>query len=100
MLTSVTDADTLNADFEGKVSTFLNIEDENPYHCSAVYAAALHSTTLPFRMEQLGPTADSSDASGALDVNGMVQMLAGQTRQNMVAIHDVAMPAPSMRGIM
>ncbi|OMO56721.1 hypothetical protein CCACVL1_26319 [Corchorus capsularis] len=81
-----------------KASTFLNIEDENPYHCSAVYAAALHSTSLPFRMEPLGPTAETSDASGALDVNGLVQMLAGQSRQNMVAILDVAMPAPSMRG--
>ncbi|KAG8478309.1 hypothetical protein CXB51_028035 [Gossypium anomalum] len=77
-----------------KTSTFLNIEDENPYHCSAVYAAALHSTSLPFCMEPLGPTADLSDVSGAVDVNGFVQMLAGQSRQNMVAILDVAMPSP------
>ncbi|XP_022775213.1 protein misato homolog 1 isoform X1 [Durio zibethinus] len=81
-----------------KASTFLNIEDENPYHCSAVCAAALHSTSLPFCMEPLGPTADSSDASGAVDVNGIVQMLAGQSRQNMVAILDVAMPCPSLTG--
>ncbi|XVF17734.1 hypothetical protein REPUB_Repub10bG0149200 [Reevesia pubescens] len=80
----------------GKASIFLNIKDENPYHCSAVYAAALHSSSLPFRMEPLGPTADSSDASGAVDVNGFVQMLAGQSRQNMVAILDVAMPGPSL----
>ncbi|KAK8593548.1 hypothetical protein V6N12_045627 [Hibiscus sabdariffa] len=55
-----------------KASTFLNIKDESPYHCSAVYAVALHSTSLPFRMEALGPTADSSDVCGAVDVNGIV----------------------------
>ncbi|XVF61122.1 hypothetical protein PTKIN_Ptkin08bG0103600 [Pterospermum kingtungense] len=83
---------------QSKASTFLNIKDENPYYCSAVYASALHSTSLPFRMEPLGPTADSSDASGAVDVNGIVQMLSGQSRQNMVAILDVAMPGPSLTG--
>ncbi|XVE87181.1 hypothetical protein DITRI_Ditri18aG0095400 [Diplodiscus trichospermus] len=81
-----------------KASTFLNIEDENPYHCSAVCAAALHSTSLPFRMEPLGPTGDSSDVSGAVDVNGIIHMLAGQSRQNMVASLDVAMPCPSLTG--
>ncbi|GMI76933.1 hypothetical protein like AT4G37190 [Hibiscus trionum] len=81
-----------------KASTFLNIKDENPYHCSAVYAAALHSASLPFRMEPLGPTADSSDVCGAVDINGIVQMLAGQSRQNMVAILDSAMPGPSLTG--
>ncbi|KAK6258473.1 hypothetical protein SCA6_012947, partial [Theobroma cacao] len=81
-----------------KASTYLNIEDENPYHCSAVYAAALHAASLPFRMEAPGPSADSSDTVGALDVNGIVQMLAGQSRQNMVAILDIAMPAPGMTG--
>ncbi|KAE8655390.1 Plasma membrane, myosin-like, Tubulin/FtsZ, N-terminal isoform 6 [Hibiscus syriacus] len=81
-----------------KASTFLNIKAESPYHCSAVYAAALHSTSLPFRMEALGPTADSSDVCGAVDVNGIVQMLAGQSRQNMVAIMDVEMPGPSLTG--
>ncbi|KAK9036938.1 hypothetical protein V6N11_021861 [Hibiscus sabdariffa] len=54
-----------------KASTFLNIKDESPYHCSVVYVAALHSTSLPFRMEALGPTADSSDVCGAVDVNGV-----------------------------
>ncbi|KAK9285405.1 hypothetical protein L1049_024597 [Liquidambar formosana] len=49
-------------------------------------------------MELLGPTADSHYVSGAADVNGVIQMLAGQARQNMVAILDVAMPAPSLTG--
>lgn len=50
-------------------------------------------------MEAHGPTTDSCYVSGAVHVNDMVQMLAGQGRQNMVAILDVAMPAPSLSGI-
>lgn len=83
---------------KGKASTFLCINDEKPYHCSAAYAATLHSLSLPFRMKPLGPTADSSYASGAATVNEVVQILSGQTRQNMVAILDAAMPAPSLTG--
>ncbi|TXG65609.1 hypothetical protein EZV62_006884 [Acer yangbiense] len=63
------------------------------------YAAALHSTRIPFRMEPVGPSADSGDVSGAMDVNGLIQMLAGQARQNIVAILDVSMPAPALAGI-
>lgn len=77
----------------------LRIDDQKPYHCSAVYAAALHSIGLPFRMEAHGPTTDSCYVSGAVHINDMVRMLAGQGRQNMVAILDVAMPAPSLSGI-
>ena len=76
----------------------LCIEDQKPYHCSAVYAAALHSISLPFRMEPLGPSADSCYVSGAVDIHGVVEILAGQARQNRVTILDVAMPAPSLTG--
>uniref|UniRef100_A0A2P2LQU8 Carboxypeptidase n=1 Tax=Rhizophora mucronata TaxID=61149 RepID=A0A2P2LQU8_RHIMU len=81
-----------------KASSFLCIQDEKPYHSSAIYAAAVHSVSLPFRMEPLGPTADSCYFSGAMDVNGLAQALAGQARQNVVAILDTAMPAPPMAG--
>ncbi|POO02742.1 Tubulin/FtsZ, GTPase domain containing protein [Trema orientale] len=81
-----------------KAATYLNIKDEKPYHCSAVYAATLHAISLPFRMEQFGPTAASRDISGSMDVNELVQMLAAQARENIVAIMDVAMPAPSLTG--
>jgi hypothetical protein len=76
----------------------LCIKDEMPYHSSAVYAAALHSISVPFRIEPLGP-ANSHNFSGAVDVYGVIQMLAGQARQNMVTILDVAMPAPPISGI-
>lgn len=80
-----------------KASMHLCIKDEMPYHSSAVYAAALHSVSVPFRIEPLGP-ANSHNFSGAVDVNGVIQMLAGQARQNMVTILDVAMPAPPISG--
>ncbi|KAL2469112.1 beta-tubulin [Forsythia ovata] len=51
-----------------------------------------------FRMEQLGPSSQSSYTCGAMAVNDLVQMLAGQARQNMVSILDVSMPAPSFTG--
>ncbi|KAK4584512.1 hypothetical protein RGQ29_022294 [Quercus rubra] len=81
-----------------RTSTFLCVEDEKPYHCSAVYASALHAISLPFRMEPLGPSADSCYFSGAVDIRGVVEILAGQARQNRVTILDVAMPAPSLTG--
>ncbi|MCL7036653.1 hypothetical protein MKW94_022154 [Papaver nudicaule] len=81
-----------------KVCSFLHIDDAKPFYSSAVYAAALHSMSLPFRMASVGPNADSRYVAGAIDVNGIVQTLAGQARQNMVAILDVAMPAPLIGG--
>lgn len=59
-----------------------------------MYAAAIHSMSLPFRMKRCCGTRDFS--SGAADINEIIQMLSGQARKNMVAILDVAMPAPSL----
>ncbi|KAL8151960.1 hypothetical protein V2J09_021768 [Rumex salicifolius] len=81
-----------------KASTLLHIDDEKAYHCSAVYASALHSLSLPFRMETPGPTANSNRFTGASDINSIVQMLTGEPRQNMVAILDAALPAHSLIG--
>ena len=50
-------------------------------------------------METLGPATDSCYVSGAVDVYGLIQMLAGQARQNIVATLDAVMPAPSLTGI-
>ncbi|XP_027114786.1 uncharacterized protein [Coffea arabica] len=83
---------------KSKASRYLCIDDEKPYHSSAVYASGMHSISLPFRMEPIGPTTDLTCASGALDMNEVIHMLAGQARQNMVTILDVAMPAPSLIG--
>ncbi|CAL9228245.1 unnamed protein product [Arabidopsis halleri] len=79
-----------------KASKFLNFGDEKPYRSSAVYAAALHSSTIPFRMQ---PTSsDSSEVSNSMDVNTLVQLLTGRGRQNIVSILDSAMPAPTLAG--
>ncbi|XP_050206826.1 uncharacterized protein LOC126656327 [Mercurialis annua] len=75
-----------------EASKYLCIEDEKPYHCSAVYAAAVHSLSLPFRMESMGPTADSSYFSGGMDIYELVHTLTTQGRQNMAITLDVAMP--------
>lgn len=83
---------------ESKLSSILNIEDQKLFHSSAVYAAALHSISLPFRMDLLSPSTNTSSTSGAVDINEMVQFLAGKGRQNMVAALDVSMPAPSLTG--
>ncbi|CAH8391839.1 unnamed protein product [Eruca vesicaria subsp. sativa] len=71
-------------------SKYLNLGDEKPYRSSAVYAAALHSSTLPFRMQNT--SLDSSEVSNAMDVNTLVQLLTSRGRQNIVAILDSAMP--------
>lgn len=84
---------------KSKASMFLCVEEAKAFHSSAVYAAALHSTTIPFRMQALGPTAESKYATGSVDIGGLVRMLGDQGRQNMVTILDVAMPAPSLKGV-
>ncbi|KAJ0797440.1 putative misato Segment II tubulin-like domain, DML1/Misato, tubulin domain-containing protein [Helianthus annuus] len=83
---------------ESRVSQYLNVEDVKLYQSSAVYASAIHSINLPFRMKKMGPTDESSNESGAMDLYECIQMLAGQGMQNTVAILDAAMPPPSMTG--
>ncbi|KAL1354720.1 hypothetical protein AAHE18_05G062200 [Arachis hypogaea] len=68
----------------GKVYKFLHIEDEKHYHSSAIYAAALHSINLSFRMEPVGL------------IDAFIQMLSRQERQNLVSVLDVAIPAPTL----
>ncbi|XP_008792583.2 protein misato homolog 1 isoform X1 [Phoenix dactylifera] len=79
-----------------KLSSVLNVDDQKLFHSSAVYAASIHSISIPLRMELPGPTATSAYVSGAVDVGEIVHILAGQERQNMVTILDTAMPAPSL----
>ncbi|KAL6513297.1 hypothetical protein OROGR_020783 [Orobanche gracilis] len=83
----------------GRMSKYLCLEDGKPYHTSAVYASAIHSISLPFRIQPLGPSAQSIYTSGAVNMKELVQMLAGQGRQNMVTVLDVAMPAPAFTGM-
>ncbi|CAN6487029.1 unnamed protein product [Victoria cruziana] len=81
-----------------KVSAHLCVDDKMPFHSSAVYAAGLHSISLPFRMYTLGPATPSESTSGALDIATFTQILADQARKNMVSVLDIAMPAPPLPG--
>ena len=47
-------------------------------------------------MEPHGPSAQYGSTSGALNMNDLIQILAGQGRQNMVAVLDASMPAPAL----
>lgn len=79
-----------------KLSSVLHVDDQKLFHTSAVYAASIHSISIPFRMELPGPTATSAYVSGSVDVGEIAHILAGQARQNIVTILDAAMPAPSL----
>nr|XP_043618147.1 protein misato homolog 1 isoform X2 [Erigeron canadensis] len=83
---------------QSRASQLLNLHDEKPYHSSAVYASAIHSISLPFRMKRIGATGESSNGCGAMNLYEGIQMLAGQARQNIVTILDSAIPAPSITG--
>ncbi|KAJ3674356.1 hypothetical protein LUZ60_004972 [Juncus effusus] len=74
----------------------LLIKDSNLFHSSAVYASALHSLSVPFR---LGPKFDANFAFGSLDFREFVNLLTGRERQNKVAALDVSMPAGCLNDI-
>lgn len=81
-----------------KSAKFLRVNSEKPYHCSAVYGAALHAVTVPFLMGQLSPATEAHTISGSMDVHELIQILTSQSRDNMVGIMDIAFPAPSLAG--
>eukprot|EP01018_Ginkgo_biloba_P013752 Gb_03250 [translate_table: standard] len=76
----------------------LSISDSKLFHSSAVYAATFHTASLPFRMETSGPSANPEVGIGGLDMGMMIRALSHQARQQVVAILDAAIPAPSVRG--
>lgn len=82
-----------------KLCNYLHIEDAKPFHSSAIYAAALHSISLPVRMVTAGAFS-STNVFGATNLGNFVSMLVNQGRQNNVAVIDIAMPAPPLTGIM
>ncbi|CAN6334713.1 unnamed protein product [Urochloa humidicola] len=78
------------------LSPLLSIKDEKCFHSSAIYAGAIHSLSVPFRLQHVGPASDPEHSSGNLDIGELVHILSDQGRQNMVTALDVAMPAPSL----
>ncbi|EEC77882.1 hypothetical protein OsI_17172 [Oryza sativa Indica Group] len=66
------------------MSPYLYIQDEKPFHASAVCAAAIHSITAPFRLQRTGPSSDLAHSSGNLDIGELLHILSDQGRQNMI----------------
>jgi hypothetical protein len=53
----------------------LCLNDSKLFHTSAVYAAAVNTISLPFRMEPSGPTSSSwSRGVGSTDLSSLVQL--------------------------
>ncbi|KAF8776749.1 hypothetical protein HU200_003486 [Digitaria exilis] len=78
------------------LSPLLSIKDEKYFYSSAIFAAAIHSLSVPFRLQHVGPSSELAHSSGNLDIGELMHMLSDQGRQNMVTALDVAMPAPSL----
>ncbi|KAL6622531.1 hypothetical protein ACP70R_032410 [Stipagrostis hirtigluma subsp. patula] len=78
------------------LSPLLSIKDEKCFHSSAICAAAIHSITVPSRLQHVGPASDLAHSSGNLDIGELVHMISDQGRQNLVTALDLAMPAPSL----
>lgn len=78
---------------------FLCIDDSNLFHTSAVYASAFHCSTLPFRMGVSGPSSITEVDLGSLDMGTMIRTLSHQSKQQVVACLDAAIPAPSVADI-
>ncbi|KAJ1266068.1 hypothetical protein BS78_08G122700 [Paspalum vaginatum] len=78
------------------LSPLLSIKDDKHFHSSAICAAAIHSVSVPLRLQHVGPASDSAHSSGNLDIGELVHILSDQGRQNMITALDVAMPAPSL----
>nr|CAB3462473.1 unnamed protein product [Digitaria exilis] len=85
-----------NLAFAGYLSPLLSIKDEKYFYSSAIFAAAIHSLSVPFRLQHVGPSSELAHSSGNLDIGELMHMLSDQGRQNMVTALDVAMPAPSL----
>lgn len=84
---------------KSETSRFLFLDDSKLFHSSAVYAATFHTATLPFRIGSSGPSATSEVAIGGLDIEMMIRTLSLQSRQQVVAILDAAIPAPAIAGV-
>jgi hypothetical protein len=82
----------------GYLSPFLSIQDAKPFHSSAISAAAIHTITVPFRLQNAGPASNLAHSSGNIDIRELAHIISDQGRQNKVTALDVAMPAPSLKG--
>lgn len=80
----------------GQFARHLCVNDSKLFHTSAVYATALNTITLPFRMEVSGPTAASQERGvGSSDMSNMVRLVSC-SQQKKVALLEAAVPGPAL----
>ena len=66
------------------------------FHTSAVYATAISTITLPFRMEVSGPASTSRERGvGSSDMSNMVRLVSC-SQQKKAAILEAAVPGPAV----
>lgn len=76
----------------------LRLNDSKLFHSSAVYAAAVNTISLPFRMEPSGPTSSSwSRGVGSTDLSSLVQLVS-RSQQRRVAMMEAALPGAFVPG--
>lgn len=74
------------------------MNDSKPFHTSAVYAMALNTVTLPFRMEVSGPNASSREFGvGSSDLSDMVRLVSC-SQQKKLALLEASLPGPAVPG--
>ncbi|KAG0571172.1 hypothetical protein M758_6G207800 [Ceratodon purpureus] len=79
-----------------KFARHLCVNDSKLFCTSAVYATALNTITLPFRMEVSGPTATSQERGfGSSDMSNMVRLVSC-SQQKKVALLEAAVPGPAL----
>jgi hypothetical protein len=84
----------------GQFARHLCVNDSKLFHTSAVYAMALNTITLPFRMEPPGPTAASQERGiGSCDMSSMVKLVSC-SQQKKVALLEAAVPGPALPGML
>lgn len=82
----------------GQFARHLCVNDSKHFHTSVVYATALNTITLPFRMEVSGPTATSQEKGvGSSDMGNMVRLVSC-SQQKKVALLEAAVPGPALPG--
>lgn len=84
----------------GQFARHLCVNNSKLFHTSAVYATALNTVTLPFRMEVSGPTATSQERGvGSNDMSNMVRLVSC-SQQKKVALLEAAFPGPTLPGVL
>lgn len=77
-------------------SKYTCVNDSKIFHTSALYATALNTITLPFRMQVSGPTeASQQKGVGSSDMSNTVRLVSC-SQQKKIALLEAAVPGPPL----